>query len=277
VSKQESPSRLVEIGAQQHYDDAELYDYEYRRRRSDVHFYRSIATELCGQGASILELACGSGRVTVGLLREGHHVIGVDNSMQMLLRAKERIGKLGKAKRSRAHLVQGDMRRFATAKRFPLVVMAFNSFEHLYTRVEVAECLRSVRDLLTPDGYFVFDLQLPNLHWLCRDPEKRWAKIKFTHPTTGRKMEYSTNHDYDPISQIVLIRLYYAPVLKDGSTGRTRVVNLSQRKFFPAELEALLDSNGFRVEQRFGDFDREPLDGCAENQVLVARPVTRGR
>jgi len=277
VSEPESASRLVEIGAQQHYDDAELYDYEYRRRRKDVRFYRSIAAELCGDGSSIVELACGSGRVTIGLLRGGHHVIGVDNSMQMLARARARIGKLGVAKRSRAHLVRADMRNFATSKRFPLVVMAFNSFEHLYTRGEVAECLSCVRNLLTPDGYFVFDVQNPNIHWLCRDPTKRWARIKFTHPTTGDKMEYSTNHVYDPISQIVLIRLYYARILGNGSKGPTRVVNLSQRKFFPAELEALLDANGFRVEQRFGDFDREPLHGDAENQVLVSRPVTQGR
>jgi hypothetical protein len=47
-------------------------------------------------------------------------------------------------------------------------------------------------------------------------------------------------------------------------------VKLSQRKFFPAELEALLAHGGFRVAERFGDFTGRPLDASAESQVIVA-------
>jgi hypothetical protein len=105
-------------------------------------------------------------------------------------------------------------------------------------------------------------------------------------------MYYSTNHDYDPISQIALIRLYYDPVPtahgkpsprripSDGSTGAapgSRVVKLSQRKFFPAELEALVAGAGFRVTGRFGDFSFRPLDGSAESQVLVCEPALEPR
>jgi hypothetical protein len=50
------------------------------------------------------------------------------------------------------------------------------------------------------------------------------------------------------------------------------VVKLSQRKFFPAELEALVASAGFRVTERYGDFSFRPLDGTAESQVLVCEP-----
>src|SRR4029079_17994840 len=123
--------------------------------------------------------------------------------------------------------------------------------------VEVDACLRQVVQHLAPGGAFAFDVQLPDLAWLIRDPMKRGARTRFTDPTTGRAMLYSTNHDYDPVSQIVLIRLYYEPA-DDGpgaAAGRgaapgrptVRVVKLSQRKFFPAELEALVAHAGFRV------------------------------
>jgi len=46
-------------------------------------------------------------------------------------------------------------------------------------------------------------------------------------------------------------------------------VKLSQRKFFPAELEALAAHAGFRVLDRYGDFSWGPLVGTAESQVLV--------
>jgi hypothetical protein len=89
-----------------------------------------------------------------------------------------------------------------------------------------------------------------------------------THPATGQRFQYSTNHDYDPVSQIAVIRLYYEPL--DG--GPTVVHKLTQRKFFPAELEALLAANRFQIDLRFGDFKGSILDGSGESQIVVARP-----
>lgn len=260
----------VERGAHEHYEDAALYDYEYRRRRVDVSCYSELVTEALGPGGRVLELACGSGRVTAGLLRAGHHVVGVDVSLPMLRQAARRIARLGRAAAARSALVCADMRRFALGARFPIVVMAFNAFEHLYTRVEVRECLERVRAHLEPGGRLIFDVQNPDLRWLSRDPHKRWARTRFTHPRTGQRMIYSTNHEYDPVSQIVVIRLYYEPA--PGTRGKPEVVTLSQRKFFPAELEALLDANGFAVKARYGDFERGPLEGESETQLIVCTP-----
>jgi SAM-dependent methyltransferase len=260
---------LVDRGCREHYDDPALYDHEYRRRRQDVSFYRRLARELLGGPGRILELACGSGRVTTALLRDGHEVVGLDLSSAMLERAAARVAKLGRSARARATLALGDVRDFDLAARFPLCIMAFNSFEHLYTRVEVAACLDRVRAHLEEGGRFIFDVQNPNLNWLTRDPSKRWARTVFRHPTSGRRIAYSTNHVYDPVSQIAVIRIYYDPVDEPGDPSS--VVVLSQRKFFPAELEALVAQSGFTVEERYGDFAGEPLTGEAESQLLVCR------
>jgi SAM-dependent methyltransferase len=264
-----SEADLVDRGCREHYDDATLYDHEYRRRRQDVFFYRQLANGILGGPGRILELACGSGRVTTALLRDGHEVVGLDLSPAMLERAAGRIARLGRAARARATLVQGDVRDFDLGERFPLVLMAFNSFEHLYTRVEVAACLARVQAHLAEAARFAFDVQNPNLEWLVRDPDRRWARTVFRHPTTGKRIAYSTNHVYDPVSQVAVIRIYYDPVDPDGEPAR--VVLLSQRKFFPAELEALVAHAGFSVEERYGDFAGEPLTGGAESQLLVCR------
>jgi SAM-dependent methyltransferase len=259
----------VDAGCREHYEDALLYDYEYRRRRADVNFYKELVQRLVGPSGRILELACGSGRVTIPLARAGYQVVGLDLSAPMLERAEARLGGLGQAARSRVSLHQADMRTFALGERFPLILMAFNSFEHLYTRVDVSACLEQVRAHLAPGGHFVFDVQNPNLYWLGRDPQKRWARTRFTHPVSKRGYIYSTNHEYDPVSQIALIRLYYQPM--EPQVGPERVVLLSQRKFFPAELEALLDAGGMRVHTRYGDFSGGVLHGDCQSQVLVCR------
>lgn len=280
---------LVDAGSREHYADAALYDYEYRRRRADVTFYREIARR---RGADrILELGAGSGRVTVPLARDGRRVVAVDRSEAMLARLRDRIARLPAAAAARITPVTGDLRSFSVPGRFPLAIAAFNVLEHLYTRGEVTACLQRIAAHLEAGGAFVFDVQLPDLAWLTRDPTRRWARTRFTDPTTGRAMYYSTNHDYDPVSQIALIRLYYEPAAgpsgeaarrsRPGTEDRAaeaRVVQLSQRKFFPAELEALVAHAGFRVMERYGDFSFRPLDGTADSQVLVCEPApARGR
>ncbi len=267
-------AELIDTGSREHYADAALYDYEYRRRRADVTFYRELATRRLHGPGRILELGAGSGRVTIPLARDGHEVVAIDQSKAMLARLRSRTESLPGVARSRIRVIDGDLCTFSAPGKFPLVIAAFNVLEHLYTRGELAACLARVVAHLAPGGAFAFDVQMPDLAWLVRDPDKRWAKTRFTDPTTGRAMFYSTNHDFDPVNQIVTIRLYYDPV--DGKSG-SRIVKLTQRKYFPAELEALLAHAGFRVVGRFGDFFWAPLDGSAESQVLVAERAVQGQ
>jgi len=259
---------LVDAGSREHYADAALYDHEYRRRRADVAFYVELAKRRLRAGDRVLELGAGTGRVTVALARAGFAVTAVDSSPAMLGGLEARRARLPRAVAARISIVRADLRDFAlgTAK-FPLVIAAFNVFEHLYTRGELAACLARVAAHLAPGGALAFDVQLPDLGWLLRDPYKRWAKTRFTDLRTGRALFYSTNHDYDPVAQIALIRIYYDPV--DGK-GPARVVKLSQRKYFPAELEALVAHAGYRVVAHYGDFAWQPLDGGAESQVVIA-------
>ena len=69
---------LIDAGSREHYADAALYDYEYRRRRADVTFYRELASKRLAGPGRILELGAGSGRVTVPLARDGHEVVAID-------------------------------------------------------------------------------------------------------------------------------------------------------------------------------------------------------
>ena len=116
---------LVDAGSREHYADAALYDYEYRRRRADVGFYKELAKKRLEPGDRILELGAGSGRVTVQLARAGFEVVAVDTSAAMLQKLRSRVAALPQAVARRITVVQGDLRDFSVpGKKFPLVIAA---------------------------------------------------------------------------------------------------------------------------------------------------------
>lgn len=190
------PGAQLRAGTVEHYEDPWLYDHEYRRRRADVNFYRALAA---AHGRHVLELGCGSGRVLEPLCRDGARVVGLDASQPMLRRCAERLARLRPAARARAHLARGDFRRFALARRFPLVICPFNAMMHLYTRDDFARFLACVRAHLAPSGIFAFDVLNPDLRWLTRDPTRRWSRTRFKDPRTGRAYHYTTNYVYDVV------------------------------------------------------------------------------
>jgi SAM-dependent methyltransferase len=259
----------LDRGTEEHYADPALYDFEYRRRRADVNHYRRLAKTLAGEGP-ILELGCGTGRLSLPLARDGHRVVGIDLSAAMLRRAAAKAAQRPRS-RARLTLVRADMRRLPFRGRFPLVVSPFNAFQHLYTRADVLACLSEVHAHLEPNGRLAFDVLHPDLRWLNRDPRKRWARTTFAHPETGERLEYTTNHTYDPVLQIAHIRIYYRSL----ETDRTRVVHLAHRQFFPEEIPLLLGVAGFRVESRWGGFSGETFHATSESQVFLCRPVEK--
>jgi SAM-dependent methyltransferase len=303
-------AEALEAGTREHYLDAALYDHEYRARRLDVNFYRRLAQKVAQATAPeqlgepdqpvagapttrILELGCGSGRLLIPLVRDGHTAIGVDLSATMLQRCQERLHRLNARARARVQILQGDFRcldlpglRQPTTQRFPLIICPFNSFMHLYTREDVERCLAEVRRLLTPEGIFAFDITHPDPIWLARNPTRRFGRARRRHPTTGERLIYSVSHAYDPATQIDWIRIYYEPEPEPGDkitprnsenreNSATRVIKLAQRLFFPAEIEALLHYNGFQILHHAGGFE-EGLDGAllsivSAEQVICAR------
>ena len=256
-------------GTSEHYEDPDLYDYEYRRRRFDVRFYRRLAHHF---GSPVLELGCGTGRVALPLIRDGHQVLGIDRSARMLHRALQRRQRLAVANRSRLLCVLGDMHRLPLRQRFPLVIAAFNTLQHVYRSEQLIALFGRIREHLADSGCLAFDVLNPDLAWLGRDPRRRWSRTRFTHPASGERLIYTTNHSYDPISQVARINIYYDPV--DTASGAPKVVRLAHRQFFPQELRLLVRAGGLAVAGCYGGFYGEPLEADSESQVLVCcRPT----
>jgi SAM-dependent methyltransferase len=131
-------------------DRAELYDWECahvaRRTDQDVGYYTDLARRT---GGPVLELACGTGRVTAPLAATGVAVVGLDVDAAMLAVARRRCPAVS--------LLRADMLRFRLRRRFPLVVVAYNGLQ-LVDPAGQAEVLACVREHLAPDGILAYEV-----------------------------------------------------------------------------------------------------------------------
>jgi ubiquinone/menaquinone biosynthesis C-methylase UbiE len=265
--------RLLHLGTVEHYRDTALYDFEYGDRDNDVSWYRALA-RVRAPTRPILELGAGTGRITCPLARDGHALIALD-SMQPMLAALRR--------RAKDEGLEGSIRTVvADMRALPLpdasvgqVISPFNALMHLYTWQDLLACFREATRVLVPGGAFAFDVELPDLEWLTWDADDRYAVTPFVHPENGARMVYSTNHRYDPETQVCHIRIYYDDAPPPGRRFAAppqprRLVHLAHRQIFPEELRLLVATAGLELESHTGDFEGVALGPGVQSQVVIA-------
>ncbi|MDQ2643962.1 MAG: class I SAM-dependent methyltransferase [Myxococcota bacterium] len=257
-----------DFGAQAHYEDPSFYGQAYRQRRHDIDYYVRAARDANGP---VLEYGVGNGRIALHVARAGVEIAGVDLSRPMLADFEQKLEREPPSVRRRVTLHHGDMRELALERRFALVTVPFNAFLHLYTRRDVEAFLARVRAHLLPTGTLLFDFSIPSPADLMRDPELRFPSNPLRDPETGEEVAYAERFEYDPLRQLLLVRIELT-----APDGSLRTMPLTHRQFFPREMEALLHYNGFEQIFFTADFTDLPLDRHVDSIVVRARPKSAG-
>ena len=140
----------MKIDHEEIYRDGKHYD-ALNNFNHDVPFYLEMAKSY---GESTLELACGTGRITLPLAEKGIDIIGLDISKGMISEAKEKAQK----QNLDIELLIGDVRDFNLAKKFSLIIFPFNSICHLHDYESINACFENVKKYLQPNGRFIIDV-----------------------------------------------------------------------------------------------------------------------
>jgi SAM-dependent methyltransferase len=242
--------------------------------RADVAFYLEEA-ERAGSSSRVLELGCGTGRLTLPLAQAGHEVTGIDLSPAMLARAREKLGVQPRESRDRVTLLESDVRRIelADAPAFDLVVAPFRVLQHFAAIGDQLEVLAGARRRLRPGGRLVLDVFNPSYASMTRD---RSAEVEDTPEqplpdghTVRRTVRVTAVHWVEQVSDVELI--YH---VRRGERTERVVQRFGMRWFTPAELTHLVARAGFRVDAIYGGFDRRPLDDESPEIVVVASVAT---
>ncbi len=240
------------------YLDGRHYDLAYSDYTEDIDFWVEQAKRY---GGPVLEVACGTGRITMPLAKEGYEVTGIDLAESMLEQAEHNSQEQGLD----IEWVKADMRDFRLGKHFPLIICPGQSISRLLTIEDIERCLAAVREHLAPGGRFIMELYNPSLEILSREGGERSPFLEYDHPDGGGKVRVDFSSLYEKATQLQHLTLHYSlPGVDEQPTERVRI-----RMYFPQELDALLKYNGFEVVEKYGDFDGKPFESRDNYQVVV--------
>lgn len=205
---------------------------------------------LAGAGAA-LELAVGTGRVAIPLVRRGVPVTGVELSPAMVAVLRRKIDEAA------LPVVVGDMATTVVADRFSLVYLVWNSISNLRTQAEQVECFANAARHLVPGGRFVVELWVP--------PLRRLPPGQLAAPFDVRDGHLGFD-TYDLVTQECTSHHYRRR--PDGSvsygSGRFRYI-------WPAECDLMARLAGLELEERYADWDRSPFTSDSESHISVWR------
>ena len=125
-----------------------VYDLQMGPGRPDVPFWVAWCREA---GGPVLDLGCGTGRITFPLAEAGLEVVGLDASERMLLVARRRLQEAPSELAARVRFVHGDMRE-PVAGPFACAIIPLTTFALLLTDNDRRRTLDAVRTSLRPGG-----------------------------------------------------------------------------------------------------------------------------
>ena len=242
---------------------APFYDSEHAQFDEDVDLYRNFA-ELCS--GSLLELACGSGRLLLPLAREGHTLTGVDTSERMLALAQTRLQEEHTA--SRVTLVQQDMCALRLPEKYSLAFIALGSFAHLTTRKAQQEALAAARAHVTKGGTFIVDISNTDARYM-----EQMSGQLLLQGTWRREDGSLLTHMVSPASShtqhLLELTHFYDQHVQGGPINRT-LVTTHLYLFERSEMELLLEQAGFVVKDVYGDYDLGPYTLESQRMIFIA-------
>ena len=264
------------------YERPRDYDLEHEGDDEDVGFYIRVL-ELW-RPKRVMELASGSGRVTIPLARAaagaGIEVVGLEREGPMLDDARAKLVELDDSQRACVSFVKGDMRDWRSAEPFDLIIAPCSSLSHLLTLDEQIAAWRCAFDNLAQGGRFVADLTMPNLAAYAdsmQTPPRAFVEIDIDarDPKSGtRLLRYKTTR-YLPHEQRAEIRFLYDKFPADNQVDRY-VSDFDSHVYYPREVELLFRFTGFSCEAWFGDYAMRRLRSSSRQLIGVGRKSSAG-
>jgi SAM-dependent methyltransferase len=253
---------------------AQTYDESVPDWPGEIEFYGEVAAEVRRKGETLLEVACGTGRVAIRLAQAGTRVVGLDLSSKMIETVTEKSRGIPNVR-----WVLGDMCSFELGEVFSAAIIPGHAFQNLNTPQEQVACLQCIYRHLKPGGRLVVHLDhqnIENVGWLGSLVGEKGGVFEpaeqFLHTRTGRQIRALRAWAYEPATQTAICTTAWEAIASSGEiVDRWQTEPIRLHCVFRFEMEHLLARAGFSIEAVYGDFFRQPLGDKSPSMIWVAR------
>lgn len=225
----------------------------------------------------VLEIGCGTGRLTIPLARaggrQGFTVVGLDPAAEMVTRAEAAAAAESATTLAALRFVRGDVLTLNADDRYDVALMPYGTGHHLQALDEQIAVWRGVRQRLAPGGLFAVDLVAPDLAMLAqaREGTSRAEDLAIS-DAEGHSLRRSAAVTYGVAAQRALFNYEYESRGPDG-TRHDYASPFAMHVYYPRELELLFRLTGFRVERVLGSYAGEPFADRSPLMIALGRAV----
>lgn len=236
------------------YNDPIEYDKLHENYNVDLRFIENLLSK---NNVTIIELACGTGRLAIPLAKQGHEVYAVDIHEGMLQQAIEK----AKKENVDVHFTVQDCTQLHLPITSNFIYMTGNSFQHFLSNESQNALFQSVKKHLHPGGEFVFDTRNAILSELSIVDEYEGSLVN----SKGETQTIQHHEEYDPITQILTCRSINK---LDHSTFEDSIL---LRYTYPMELKRLLEQNGFDLLHLYGSWNKSDFTKDSLSMIVHAQ------
>ncbi len=236
-----------------------FYDVIYEKilDKSGLTFYLE---EISKADGPVLEIGAGTGRILVPALKNIADVYGIDQSEFMISELKK---KISEKEYNRVSLQ--DAREFSWNKKFKLIIAPFRMFQHLLNTEDQIKALNRIYEHLEAGGKFIFDVFVPDLVKINIDRNDINDFDGEYEP--GKKLQRFVSIKNNYIEQTLDVKFKF--VWDENGEQRNNEDKFPFRYFFRYELENLIGRTKFKLENIFGDFQRNQLNNESKDFIIV--------
>jgi ubiquinone/menaquinone biosynthesis C-methylase UbiE len=244
----------------------DFYDWEFdlfcTEQKRDVDLWLDLAEKY---GDPILELACGSGRITIPLAKNGFKITAVDYSENMLQLLEKRSQHL-----KNITPVHSNMIDFSLTGKYKFAFISYSSFQQLLKPEEQIKCLNNISAHLSENGILAMDIGRN----VCEGADQLEFKHLYTadYPQDDSTVSMFTSYTTDRINMIRYWKDKYLKVLKDGSS-EVFLNKIELKECSVSYMRDLFETTGFQIMNIFGFFTGEGLTEDSNNAIYLVKKI----
>ena len=239
---------------------ADIYDF-YVNVDFDVPFFIKETENYRGE---ILELMCGTGRVSIPLLKAGRKMTCVDYSKEMINSFKKKIDNESYS----VDIVKMDVTNLKLSKKFGLIILPFHSLSEILTTEKQQEALKCISNHLETGGTFILTLQNP-VNRLKQADGKMRVIGKFS-VDKDKEMVLSYTNQYNEKEGIVSGYQFYEIYNSDNIMTEKRYLEINFKPIQLNTLREMISKTDMEITKIYGDYSFGELN-IKESDFMICK------